>query len=81
MGKGEAQYNNTQPGCRVITDHLCTGTSASQNRGYFLEGPRYYPADRDIILCLCRVVVITGAGCSGGTHVLQREQNDGDILS
>lgn len=26
-------------------------------------------------------VVITGAGSSGGTHVLQREQNDGDILS
>ena len=37
MGKGEAQYINTQPGCRVIVDHLCTGTSASQN--IFLRAP------------------------------------------
>lgn len=37
---------------------------------------------REISQCLGRLhVVITGAGLHMGHYVLQREQNDGDILS
>ena len=67
MGKKEKHNTIIQLCC---LSSWIISTAASQNRGYFLE--------RDITVS---GVVITGAGCTWDTMLLQREQNDGDILS